>query len=137
MHITDFTIGAAVLRIFRDLRVFHPGGTLRIESIRELWIESGLRNRDLEPGIAWLVDNHFLVRGSTAAVGDATLLSLTQAGSDHISGLPRTISDWFNAIGTAMALAAARRRAQSNKFWNRVRCGYHGFRSETTSTSKA
>ena len=135
MHVTEFTIGSAVLDVFRDLRVFHAGGTLRVETLRDSWNQCGLRARDLEPGIAWLVANGLLVRGSSASPGDATLLSLTSAGSHRISDLPHRFGEWLNAIDAALALASARRRSRRNRFWNRVRCGYHGFAPEQASPS--
>jgi hypothetical protein len=130
MNVTDTTIAAAILQVFRDVRVFHAGGTLYVETIEASWDQCGLRTRDLEPGLAWLVSNGLLTRRSNATPDDKALVSLTQAGADQICQLPHGLREWVKAIDAAWTLAAARRRSQSNQFWNRVRCSFHGFRPD-------
>ena len=53
MRVTDYTIGMAVLRIFRNYRVFHLGGALLLDDIADAWKQTGLRTRDLETGFKW------------------------------------------------------------------------------------
>ncbi len=109
MRVTDRTIGMAVLRIFRDYRVFHDGGSLLISDVADAWKETGLRTRDLETGLRWLQANGWATRAGEDS-RDATTLRLQAPGAAHLSRFPGRLSEWFHEMEATFTLMQAHRR---------------------------
>ena len=129
MRVTDYTIGMAVLRIFRDYRVFHDGGTLLLDDIAQAWKDTGLRTRDLDTGLKWLEENICARRGTETTRG-ARIVRLLPAGVVHLSDFPTRFSDWLDEMDAALTLRRTQRRVHRSALINRVRCSLHGIRPE-------
>jgi hypothetical protein len=121
MYVPDHSIGLAVLRVFRDLRVFHAGGTLYVDTVRSAWPSTGLRRRDMEHGIAWLVNRGLLEPGSKGAPGDPSLISLTPLGSAQMLHFPSSLGEWVVLLEGVSTLAAIRRRRRRQRVWDQLR----------------
>lgn len=133
MHITDYTIGTAVLRLFRDARVFHVGGALLLEDMRRTWSETGLRARDLDQGILYL-RRHLYVTLRVASRLEQTTVALLPRGSHRLTDLPHSLAEWAREIGTALTLSRAAKRMHS-RAWLRLRSRLHHFETDQASAA--
>ena len=127
MRVTDYTIAMAVLRIFRDYRVFHDGGTLLLSDVAQAWKETGLRTRDLDTGFRWL-EAHLCARRGVEAAGGEPTLRLLPNGASHLSDFPKRFSDWLDEMDAAITLMKTHRRVHRGELLRRVRCSLHGIR---------
>lgn len=57
MYVSRYMIEMAVLRVFRDYRVFRAGASLWMRDLQEAWTKTGLRDRDLVSGIDFLSES--------------------------------------------------------------------------------
>lgn len=124
MWVTDYAIETALLRVFRDFRVFHPGGSLLLSDIRRAWGRTGLRARDVEAGLALLVEGAF-VAIDTGPDGEE-LVKLRPRGSERLTLLPRDLGELFEEMDALMILHAARRRRRT-EFWHQMRQRLRGY----------
>lgn len=90
MRITRYTIEMAVLKIFRDYRVFAPGTSLFLSNISASWDHTGLRGRDLVQGIEYLLEDS-CVSVERYPPTDDVLVTLLPAGGQRIVGLPHRL----------------------------------------------
>ena len=124
MQIDDYVIETAVLRIFRDYRVFHPGGRLFLDTLRDVWDQSGLRRNDLVTGIR-LLEEQGSVRQLVDPAYEQILIALEANGAERLNRFPRTFDGWLRDIHTTLVLRKAARRYGQSEFWRRVRAHLH------------
>lgn len=125
MYVSQNAIDAAVLRIFRDFRVFHAGGTLLLGDLRNAWSDTGLRGRDLPAGVASLESGGCLKLTTDARGGDV-LVALTPDGAARITGFPHRLADWLSEIHSLLTLRSTARRQPQCSPWSRWRRHLHG-----------
>lgn len=124
MWVTDYAIEAAMLRVFRDFRVFHAGGSLLLSDIRRAWHRTGLRARDVEAGLALLVQGGFV--SIEAGPDGEHVVKLLPRGSERLTLLPRDLGELFDEMDALMILRAARRRRRA-EFWHDMRLRVRGY----------
>lgn len=125
MQITPYATGMAVLRVFRDHRVFHSGGALLLSDITKVWEQTGLRRRDLSGGIEWLRAERCL-RLETGSVRNDTVISLMPEGAARLTDFPRGLGRLMDELDGALILRSVARRARPPAFWSRWRSTLHG-----------
>jgi hypothetical protein len=128
MYITEYTIGTAVLNLFRDARVSHVGGALLLEDMRRSWNQTGLRARDLDQGILYL-RRHLYVTLHVADRLAETTIALLPRGSQRLTELPHSLAEWSRQIDTALTLSSASRRMRP-RGWLRLRSRLHHFETD-------
>lgn len=128
MYITDYTIGTAILHLFRDARVYHVGGALLLEDLRRSWDQTGLRARDLDQGILYL-RRHLYVTVQVHQQLELTTVALLERGSQRLSGLPHSFREWTREIDAALTLSSAARRMRPTA-WLRLRSRLHHFETD-------
>jgi hypothetical protein len=128
MYITDYTIGTAVLHLFRDARVAHVGGALLLEDMRRSWSRTGLRARDLDQGILYL-RRHLYVTLRVAERLEETTIALLPRGSRRLTQYPHSVAEWTRQIDSALTLSSAARRMRP-KIWLRWRSRLHHFETD-------
>lgn len=125
MHITDYTIGSAVLHLFRDARVFHAGGALLLEDMRRSWNQTGLRARDLDQGIGHLRRDLCVTLRDAPCPDQATVVLLPR-GEQRLTELPHSLSEWAREVAATVALSRAAHRMRT-RAWLRLRSRLHHF----------
>jgi hypothetical protein len=133
MHITDYEIGSAVLHLFRDARVFHPGGALLLEDMRRSWAATGLRARDLDQGILYL-RRHLYVTLQIATRLEQTTVALLPRGSRRLTELPHSPREWLQEVCAELTLSRAARRMRAPG-WLRLRSRLHHFELDQASAA--
>ena len=133
MHITDYTIGTAVLHLFRDARVYHVGGALLLGDMRRSWTQSGLRARDLDHGILYL-RRHLYVTLKIASRLEKPAVALLPPGSRRLTELPHSLSEWTREIDSALTLSRAAKRMHG-RAWLRLRSRLHRFETDQASAA--
>lgn len=136
MHVTDYSIGMAVLKEFRDNRVFHAGGSLLLSSLSAGWTATGLRDRDLPKGIEWLSTNRCLKLEPYPATDDV-LVTLLPEGAERLTQFPHKLKGWFEEARGELILRAVARRRTGGEFLRRARASLHGFHPDFENTRVA
>lgn len=109
MHVSDYTIGMAVLRVFRDNRVFDAGGSLLLSTLNLAWDSTGLRQRDLRRGIETLRQSG-CVSVNTYRLGYDILVTLQPDGAARLTEFPHRFAEWIREICGLLVLRSANRR---------------------------
>lgn len=133
MHITDHTIGTAVLHLFRDARVYHVGGALLLEDMRRAWSQTGLRARDLDQGLLYL-RRHLYVTLKFGSRLEPPTVALLPRGSRRLTDLPPSLAEWMREIAATLTLSRVARRLHP-RAWLRLRSRLHHFETDQASAT--
>lgn len=125
MRVTPDDSGAAILRIFFDVRVTRAGAALLRSDLAAAWPLTGLRHHDLSDGLDRLCAQRSLQRVACQETDDE-LITVLPAGEARITGSPQSWRERLAALRCAWVLRRATWRARHGKFLRRVRCSVLG-----------
>lgn len=96
MWISDETIDSALLRIYRDDKVFEAGKGLMLAELKSRWLETGFREADLTAALRRLELEGCLERSMDGCV------TLLQPGEQRLGSLSFALGDFRRRVGKTL-----------------------------------
>lgn len=126
VSVIDSAICTAVLRVFRDFRVSHAGGSLFLADMQDAWRTTGLRTHDLADGIA-LLEEAGCLRAETHGPQGEMLITLLPAGALRLVSFPCSLRGWLEELGSAIALHSLAHRSRGSAYIRTLRQSLHRY----------
>ena len=105
MWVSDYTIDAALLRIFQDDKVYDEGQSILCDELRRAWRRTGYRRSDLDAAVARL-ERQGCVRRETS--DGRELVVLLRSGERRLRSFETLLDDLRHAFARLLVPRPAR-----------------------------